>query len=93
MRTEKRGTGWSQLWKRNAVVAAIALFVCAAVYLNWNYGKEPAAGAGKTLGQSAMVGGNTQDPLVKGDSSAAAGEASGGLTAIYRVKTIKAMRM
>lgn len=69
MRTKK--TGWSQLWKRNAVVAAIALFVCAAVYLNWNYGKE--TDAGKTLGQSAMVGGNSQDPLLGGDSSAAGG--------------------
>ena len=64
MRTKK--TSWSQVWTRNAVVAAIALFVCAAVYLNWNYDKEPAAGAGKTLGQSAMVGGKTQDPLVGG---------------------------
>lgn len=73
MRTKK--TGWSQLWKRNAVVAAIALFVCAAVYLNWNYGKE--ADAGKTLGQSAMVGGKTQDPLLGGDSSAPAGGTTG----------------
>ena len=53
MRTGKKGTGWSQLWKRNAVVAAIALFVCAAVYLNWNYEQE--AQAGKTLGQSTMA--------------------------------------
>ncbi len=74
MRTKK--TGWSQLWKRNAVVAAIALFVCAAVYLNWNYGKE--ADAGKTLGQSAMVGGRTQDPLLGGDSSTTAGGTAGG---------------
>ena len=50
MRTKK--SDLSQLWKRNAVVAAIALFVCAAVYLNWNYGKEGAEGVGKTLGQS-----------------------------------------
>ena len=64
MRTGKKGTGWSQLWKRNAVVAAIALFVCAAVYLNWNYEQE--AEAGKTLGQSAMVGSETDDPLVSG---------------------------
>jgi len=71
MRTKKND--WSQLWKRNAVVAAIALFVCAAVYLNWNYSKESDTDAGKTLGQSAMVGGNTQDPLLGGDSSAAAG--------------------
>ena len=64
MRTGKKGTGWSQLWKRNAVVAAIALFVCAAVYLNWNYEQE--AQAGKTLGQSTMVGSETDDPLVSG---------------------------
>ncbi len=62
MRTGKKGTGWSQMWKRNAVVAAIALFVCAAVYLNWNY--EQQAQAGKTLGQSTMVGSETDDPLL-----------------------------
>ena len=73
MRTKK--ADWSQLWKRNAVVAAIALFVCAAVYLNWSYGKD--ADAGKTLGQSTMVGGRTDDPLVKGDSSTAAAPEKG----------------
>lgn len=30
-----KGKNLSQLWKRNMVVAAIAVFVCAAVYLNW----------------------------------------------------------
>ena len=69
MRTGKKGTGWSQLWKRNAVVAAIALFVCAAVYLNWNYEQE--AQAGKTLGQSTMVGGETEDPLLSNGSGTA----------------------
>ena len=78
MRTKK--ADWSQLWKRNAVVAAIALFVCAAVYLNWNYDKEAGTDAGKTLGQSAMVGGKTSDPLVKGDSSLQAGEGAEGET-------------
>ena len=71
MRTGKKGANWSQLWKRNAVVAAIALFVCAAVYLNWSYGQETEAG--KTLGQSTMGGGQTNDPLVSGDSSAQPG--------------------
>lgn len=75
MRTGKKGTNWSQLWKRNAVVAAIALFICAAVYLNWSYGQQ--AEAGKTLGQSAMVGGNANDPLVTGDSSAQTGSTDG----------------
>ena len=55
--------GMSQLWKRNAVVAVIAVFVCAAVYLNWSYEQE----AGKTLGESTMVG--KEDPLVSGSSS------------------------
>ena len=80
MRTSKKGSDWSQLWKRNAVVAAIALFVCAAVYLNWNYGKESSTDAGKTLGQSAMVGGKAQDPLVGGNSSAAGTQGSAGGT-------------
>lgn len=69
MRTGKKGANWSQLWKRNAVVAAIALFVCAAVYLNWNY--EQQAQAGKTLGQSAMVGSETGDPLLGGGQDSA----------------------
>ena len=76
MRTKK--ANWSQLWKRNAVVAAIALFVCAAVYLNWNYDRENSTDAGKTLGQSAMVGNETQDPLVGGDSSAQPGATEDG---------------
>lgn len=69
-----KGKGLSQLWKRNAVVAAIALFVCAAVYLNWSYEQE-AAGAGKTLGESTLVG--SEDPLLSGetgDGSASQGE-------------------
>ena len=52
------------LWKRNAVVAAIVLFVCAAVYLNWTYQQEEAAQTGgKALGQAALVSG-TADPLL-----------------------------
>ena len=49
-----------KLWKRNAVVAAIILFVCAAVYLNWSYSQEGMEGAtdtGKVLGEAALVGG------------------------------------
>ena len=71
MKTKGKGVSLSQLWKRNAVVAAIALFVCAAVYLNWNYEQETAAG--KTLGESTMVDGQTEDPLV--GASGTAGQA------------------
>ena len=64
MRNTNKKTDWGRLWKRNAVVAVIALFVCAAVYLNWNYEQE--AQAGKNLGQSTMVGSETDDPLLTG---------------------------
>ena len=56
-----------KLWKRNAVVAAIILFVCAAVYLNWSYSQEGMVGAtdtGKVLGEAALVGGQAEDPLL-----------------------------
>lgn len=75
MRTGKKGADWPKIWKRNGVVVAIALFVCAAVYLNWDYEQE--ARAGKTLGQSTMVGSETDDPLLAQTGDAAAeGETS-----------------
>lgn len=57
-----------KIWKRNMVVAAIVLFVCAAVYLNWSYGREVEEGAqaadGKLLGEAALVGGTETDDLL-----------------------------
>ena len=58
-------------WKRNAVVATVLLFVCAAVYLNWRYagniaegepsapvsGQEEDGGSTKVLGDATLVGG------------------------------------
>lgn len=75
MKAGNKGKKWSQLWKRNAVVVAIALFVCAAVYLNWNYEQE--AAAGKTLGQSTMVGSETPDPLLQNSGTDAQPSADG----------------
>ena len=69
-----------KIWKRNAVVAAIVLFVCAAVYLNWSYSQEnpdvslDALPTGKLLGGAALVsssaepdasGQQTQDPAAE----------------------------
>lgn len=58
-----------KVWKRNAVVAAIMLFVCAAVYLNWSYSQEVEAGAdpagGKLLGEATLVAGTSDDPLLE----------------------------
>lgn len=59
-----------KIWKRNMVVAAIMLFVCAAVYLNWSYGQEIEDGTeaadGKLLGEAALVGNSTEDTLLSG---------------------------
>ena len=64
-----------KIWKRNAVVAAIVLFVCAAVYLNWSYSQgqsDVSANAlptGKLLGGAAMVGASA-DPADSGGETA-----------------------
>ena len=56
-----------KLWKRNAIAAAIVLFVCGAVYLNWSYSQDTEAG--KTLGEAALVG-SQSDPLMEDGSTA-----------------------
>lgn len=60
-------------WKRNAVVATVLLFVCAAVYLNWRYAGNVAQQAQdaqqrqeegdttRVLGDAALVGGEIVD--------------------------------
>jgi len=56
------------LWKRNAVIVAIVLFVGAAVYLNWSYNKSQNADAtadaeqsSKILGQASLVNGEDKN--------------------------------
>lgn len=70
-----------KLWKRNVIVAAIVLFVCGAVYMNWSYNKQETV-VGKTLGEAALVGAKgsneqgsaakdgNQDKTTKSDASA-----------------------
>lgn len=70
-----------KLWKRNAVVAAVVVFVCAAVYLNWSYQDGNSAQTGKNLGEAALVSGQTSDPMLANTSpvpSPADGQAASG---------------
>ena len=60
-----------KLWKRNAIAAAIVLFVCGAVYLNWSYSQDTAAG--KNLGEAALVG-SQNDPLLEKQKEGAPAE-------------------
>lgn len=64
-----------KLWKRNLIAAAIVLFVCGAVYLNWSYTQDTAAG--KNLGQAALVGGREDPLLTQPDPSTADGKSDG----------------
>lgn len=46
----------SKLWKRNAVVAMVLLFVCAGIYLNWAYQKgNEATDLTETLNQDLIM--------------------------------------
>ena len=78
-----------KLWKRNAVVAAIVLFVCVAVYLNWSYDQEAASGlaqttslstqgegSSKTLGEAALVNSEAEDSA-ETSSNAGSGDVAG----------------
>ena len=60
-------------WKRNVVVATMAILVCAAVALNWKYSGEDAVKdaqetGGKLLGEATLVSGQ------EGDAEGAADE-------------------
>lgn len=64
-----------KLWKRNAIAAVIVLFVCGAVYLNWNYAQDTATG--KDLGEAALVG-TQSDPLLSKEDGTQKDEAQTG---------------
>lgn len=61
-----------KLWKRNAIAAAIVLFVCGAVYLNWSYAQDTEAG--KNLGEAALVGSDSLLRTGDGDTAAQDGK-------------------
>lgn len=63
-------------WKRNAVVATVLLFVCAAVYLNWRYAGNVADGAAPAGSQTPTA--NQQS----GKSDTGTETGSGGTTKV-----------
>lgn len=67
-----------KLWKRNAIAAAIVLFVCGAVYLNWSYSQDTQTG--KTLGEAALVGNQKEEtvPQEKGKTEGEGGSTQSG---------------
>ena len=80
-----------KLWKRNAIVVVIVLFVGMAVYLNWSYGQSTEVGAdavtsGKLLGEAALVSGTSgaeesQKPQDDGAQDQQDGQGAGAASA------------
>lgn len=49
-----------KIWKRNAVIATVLLFVCAGIYLNWSYNKvDGSADITETLDSDLLLGSST----------------------------------
>lgn len=59
-----------KIWKRNAVVAAVLVLVCAGIYLNWLYGTDAVdltktLDADKILGETTLVLNETEQNLAE----------------------------
>lgn len=67
-------------WKRNTVVATMAVLVCAAVALNWRYAGEAAGEAVRETGNSKLLGEAT---LVSGQETDGGEEAPGDEESVY----------
>ena len=70
-----------KLWKRNAVIATVLVFICAGVYLNWSYNqKQKVPELTETLSADQVLGEST---LVLADQSEAAEPAASLSAADY----------
>ena len=66
-----------KIWKRNAIIATVLLFVCAGIYLNWSYNnKQPAAAElTDTLDAEQVMGeSDPQQLLASGEGDASSAE-------------------
>ena len=68
-------------WKRNAVVATVLLFVCAAVYLNWRYAGN-VTGDAAPAGTQTLSGSQTSGGGQDGGTETEDGKAGGGSTKV-----------
>lgn len=69
----------TKLWKRNAVVAVVLLFICVGVYLNWSYNQDLTAEAASGTVELA----DTLDvDLLSGEAEQTEGADQGGVTSV-----------
>lgn len=67
----------SARWKRNAVVAVMAVLVCSAVALNWMYTGQEVQESGKLLGEAQLVSGKGETEPGEDPSGASPEENAG----------------
>lgn len=71
-----------KIWKRNAVIATVLLFICAGIYLNWSYNRSKTPELTETLSAEQVPGAaetvmgetDTQQLLADGEGSASSAE-------------------
>ena len=70
----------TKLWKRNAVVAVVLLFICVGIYLNWSYSQDKKAETASGTVELA----DTLDTALLDEAAKEVGtdEASGGVTSV-----------
>ena len=73
-----------KLWKRNAIVGAVLVLVCAAIYLNGRYAADVEQ-AGKVLGQATEVNATVSEPAAEAAGELPAEAASSDYFATARL--------
>ena len=71
-----------KIWKRNAVIAAVLLFICAGIYLNWSYNRSKTPELTETLSaeqvpataETVMGESDPQQLLASGEGDASSAE-------------------
>jgi len=74
----RRKGSMSARWKRNAVVAVMAVLVCSAVALNWMYTGQEVQDAGKLLGEATLVSGKGTEDQDSGAKDSGAEDSQDG---------------
>ena len=62
----------ANIWKKNAILATVILFVCVAVYLNWSYGRDSSADVASPDGE--LLGGTVLETEAGTDSLSVIGQ-------------------
>ena len=69
----------TKLWRRNAVVAVVLLFICVGVYLNWSYNQDLAA---ETASGTIELADTLNENLLEEEARNADTESQGGIASV-----------